>query len=277
MPTKHKSHKKDLKHKSHKKLKQKAIAKIYEKIDSNELDTSLYTSSTNTNTNTKLNTNTNTNTNTNNDSHFNFELKKNYPVNNSYPFANLGYNLPKPTYSAQVIRRPDDNKYFHNYRYNYNVQVNKPTLTYDNYVTRLAQKNMSNKERAYYEKLNQKYYYYNGNYELANNNPPVLQLQANIEYPMYSGGPMVGETNGQIGYTPQPTQSAQSTQVPNPNGFGLNSGNVQIYGNSPAYTGVQAKTLPGQDLIANINAQKTKAANANINNPAYFNYGQYYY
>ena len=201
--------------------------------------------------------------------------KKINPSNNSYPFGNLGLGYTNPAYSAQVVKRPDDNKYLNNYKYTYNVQVNKPVLTYNNFATQTKLNNMTPQEHRYYQQFQQQTYYYNGNYEVANSKPTVLAIQASLDHPMYSGGPVVGETNGQIAYTPQPTQSPQSV---NPNSLiGTNSGNVQVYGNSPAYTGVQAKTLPGQNLIANYNAQQTKANNANIHNPAYFNYGQYYY
>lgn len=235
-----KIHKKFHKKLSNKNLKKKVMSSINKKIDIDELETSFYTSE----------TKTETETDSNNKSHFKVNHKKHYPVNNSYPLSNLGYNMPNPAYSAQVIRRPDDNKYFHNYTYDYNVQVNKPVLTYSNYVTRLEEKNINNKERIYHEKLNQKYFYYNGTYELLDNKPSVLALQSNINYPI---------------------------SMINSNNLTPNLNNIQSYTNSSAYYGVQAKTLPGQNLIANMNAEKTKAINANINNPAYFNYGQYYY
>lgn len=196
-------------------------------------------------------------------------------VINSYPYQNLGYNFPIPSYSVQIKRKPDDTKYFRNYTYDYNVQVNKPVMTYDNFIAQETLKNMSEQEYRYYNQMNQQYYIYNGNYEVANNKPVKLALQSGLNVPQYSGGPVVGETNGQIGYTPQPTQYPPSV---NPNVIsGFNNGNVQMYGNSPAYTGVQAKTLPGQNIIAQQNFIQTQANNANINNPAYFNYGQYYY
>jgi hypothetical protein len=196
-------------------------------------------------------------------------------VINSYPYQNLGYNFPIPSYSVQIKRKPDETKYFRNYRYDYNVQVNKPVMTYDNFIAQETLKNMSQQEYRYYNQMNQQYYIYNGNYAVANNKPIKLALQAGLDFPQYSGGPQTGEINGQMGYTPQPTQSPPSV---NPNVIsGFNNGNVQIYGNSPAYTGVQAKTLPGQNLIAQQNFIQTQANNANINNPAYFNYGQYYY
>lgn len=196
-------------------------------------------------------------------------------VINSYPYQNLGYNFPIPAYSVQIKKKQDETKYFRNYHYDYNVQVNKPVMTYDNFITQQSSKNMSQLEHRYYNQMNQQYYMFNGNYEVANNKPIKLALQAGLKFPVYSGGPAVGETNGQIGYNPQPTQSPSNI---NPNVItGFNNGNIQLYGNSPAYTGVQAKTLPGQNLIAEQNYNQTKANNANINNPAYFNYGQYYY
>jgi hypothetical protein len=196
-------------------------------------------------------------------------------VINSYPYENLGYNFPIPSYSVQIKRKPDDTKYFRNYKYDYNVQVNKPLMTYDYFMAQQALKNMSQQEYRYYNQMNQQYYAYNGNYAVANNKPIKLALQAGLDFPQYSGGPQTGEINGQMGYTPQPTQSPSNV---NPNVIsGFNNGNVQIYGNSPAYTGIQAKTLPGQNLITQQNFIQTQANNANINNPAYFNYGQYYY
>lgn len=244
MPSKHKNHK----HKNH---KTNTHSKTHTDSDMFTIDTDMVH---------VLNTVTN---------HINSN-----PIVNSYPYGNLGYTTQNPSYSAQVIRRPDDNKYFHNYKYNYNVQVNKPEMTYDNFIARQQLHNMTPEEYRYYQQFEQKYFYYNGNYEVSNQKPTVLAIQANLDCPMYTGGPAIGETNGQIGYA----QSAQFAQSINPNSLiGLASGNVQIYGNSPAYTGIQAKTLPGSALIANINYNQTKANNADINNPAYFNYGQYYY
>ena len=196
-------------------------------------------------------------------------------VINSYPYQNLGYNFPIPSYSVQIKKKPDETEDFRNYRYDYNVQVNKPVMTYNNFIAQETSKNMSQQEYRYYNQMNQQYYIYSGNYAVANNKPIKLALQAGLDFPQYSGGPQIGETNGQMGYIPQPTQSPPSV---NPNVIsGFNNGNVQMYGNSPAYTGVQAKTLPGQNLIAQQNFIQTQANNANINNPAYFNYGQYYY
>jgi hypothetical protein len=248
------------KHKNQKKIKQSNI-KITEKKTKNIKESDIYESDSDSDSNTHLK---------------NKNIGKKFiPVTNSYPFANLGYGYPNPAYSIQVNKKPDDNKYFHNYKYTYNVQVNKPVLTYNNFITQRKLNNITPQEHKYYQQFQQQSYNFNGHYEVANHKPTVLALQANLGFPMYSGGPAVGETNGQIGYTPQPTQSTQSI---NPNSLiGLNSGNVQVYKNSPAYTGVQAKTLPGQNLIANMNAEQTKANNANINNPAYFNYNQYYY
>lgn len=205
----------------------------------------------------------------------NGNIKRIIQLNNSYPYGSNGYNLQNPQYSVQNNKKTDNNKYFKNYKYDYNVQVNKPSLTYDNFIYQTELKNMTPQEYRYYQKMQEKYFIYNGNYEVANQKPTILAIQANLNYPMYSGGPTVGETNGQIGYTPQATQSPQNI---NPgNLIGSNNGNVQVYGNSPAYTGVQPKTLPGQNLIAEMNYTQTKANNANINNPAYFNYGKYFY
>lgn len=202
-----------------------------------------------------------------------YEQQRENPVYNSYPVGNLGYNFPNPNYSVQKIRRPDDNKYFHNYRYNYNVQVNKPVLTYDNYITHLALKNMTPQEQCYYTKLNEKYYYYNGHYDVEGDKQNVVALQANLNYPMYMGGPAVGEINGQAGYTLQPTKSAPT--VNSNDTFGMNTNGIQIYGNSPAYYGVQSKTLPEQNLMYT-NPNNTPNPQTGYN-PAYSNYGQYYY
>ena len=253
-------YKKVSKHKSHKKLSDKIIKKvkvhILKKCDKNELDTSIFES--NSNIYPELN--------------YNFKHKKNNLSINSLPLANLGYNFPNPLYSTQIIRRPDDNKYFHNYIYDYNVQVNKPILTYENYVTQLAQKNMSNQERKYYEKLNQKYFYYNGTYEIVDNKPIVLALQSNLTYPLYDSGPIVGETNGQIGQNG--TQSYKHLPVPMVNSndlIGTNNGNIQTYANSPAYYGVQSKTLPGQQLIPNLTKNTYNGNNIPNNNNQFFN------
>ena len=274
---KHNKDKRDKKHNKHKERKERKEHKEYKeynerknemevlpcaKCEFNVDETSLYTS--------EINPQPILNV--------NYEQKR-MPVNNSYPMGNLGYNFPNPNYSAQVIRRPDDNKYFHNYRYNYNVQVNKPVMTYDNYITHLALKNMTPQEQRYYAKLNQKYYYYNGHYDIEGGKQNVVALQANLNYPTYMGGPAVGEINGQAGYTPQPTKSAPSV---NPyDSIGLNTTGIQIYGNSPAYYGVQSKTLPGQNLVSNLNMNTYNANNIpnnnNAYNPAYSNYGQYYY
>lgn len=198
--------------------------------------------------------------------------KKNIPIINSYPVGILG-----PLYSIQTNKRPDINKYFQNDKYTYNVQMSKPVLTYGNYVTQKTLSNMTPQEHKYYQQFQQHTYNFNGTYDVVNKKPAVLAIQSNLHYPMFSGGPNINETNGQIGYTPQPTQSTPSQLNVSPGTLGPNGGTVQIYGNSPAYTGVQANTLPGENIIENMNAQQTKANNANINNPAYFNYGQYYY
>jgi hypothetical protein len=203
---------------------------------------------------------------------YNIIRKKNIPVNNSYPVGILGQ-----VYPAQMNIHPDVNKYFQNNNYTYSVQMNKPVLTYDNFITQNTLKNMTSQEHKYYQQFQQQTYNFNGNYDVVNKKPTVLAIQAKLQYPSFYTGPVVGEINGQTGYTPQPTQSSQPIINVNPNTFGPNGGTVQIYGNSPAYTGIQAKTSPGQNAIANINTQQTKANNANINNPAYFNYGQYYY
>lgn len=237
-------HKKNLKHKTHKKtshinLKEKVKVHIGKKCDLNEFDTSIFES----------------NSYNHRELNYKFEHKKINPPTNSYPYANLGYNFPNPSYSAQVIRRPDDNKFFHNYIYNYNVQINKPTLTYNNYVAHLAQKNMSNKERKYYEKINQQYFYYNGTAEVVDNKPVVLSLQTNLNYPTYANGPTVGEMNGQIGYNQQVQRIPSKPMINSNDLIGLNNGNVQIYTNSPAYYGVQSKSLPFQNSIPNINNQ----------------------
>jgi hypothetical protein len=194
------------------------------------------------------------------------------PVCNSYPLSNIGYNFPNPEYSVQVIKRPDDNTYFNNYRYYYNVQVNKPTLTYDNFITQQKMKNMTEQEYRYYQQMNNNYFYFNGNYEVANDKPNKVLLQANLNYPMFSGGPATGEMNGQIGYTPQPTKSPNTTMV-NSNDIRLNTTGVQVYGNSPAYYGVQANTVMNQTMITNNNNNNKSYGQ----NPAYNNYGQYYY
>jgi hypothetical protein len=194
----------------------------------------------------------------------------NNQIINSYPFQNLGYNFPNPSYSVQIKRRPDD-KYFKNYKYDYNVQVNKPVLTYDNFITQEALKNMTPAEYRYYNQFQEKYYIYNGNYEVANQKPLVLAIQSNLNYPVYSG-PNAVEFNANMYQNNTPSQNSNQNVI-----SGFNTGNVQIYGNSPAYTGVQAKTLPGQNLIAQQNFTQTKANNANINSPAYGNYGNYFY
>ena len=236
-------HKKNLKHKSHKKLSHKIIKEkvkikvhIGKKCDLNELNTSIFESSTN----------------SHHELNYKFEHGKINPTANGYPSANLGYNFPNPPYSTQVIRRPDDNKYFHNYRYDYNVQVNKPTLTYDNYVAHLAQKNMSNKERKYYEQINQKYYYYNGTWDAVDNKPVVLAVQTNLNYPTYTSGPIIGEANGQIGYNQQVQRSPLVPMV-NSNDLIGAGGNIQVYTNSSAYYGIQSKSLPFQNSVSNIN------------------------
>jgi hypothetical protein len=257
-------HKKNLKHKSHKKsthkksshkiLKEKVKVHIGKNCDLNELDTSIFES----------------NTNSHHELNYKFEHNKINPTTNSYPLANLGYNFPNPSYSAQVIRRPDDNKYFHNYRYNYNVQVNKPTLTYDNYVAHLAQKNMSNQERKYYEQINQKYYYYNGTWEVVDNKPVVLALQTNLNYPTYTSGPIVGEANGQIGYNQQVQRTPPVPMVGSNDLIGA-GGNIQNYTNSPAYYGVQSKTLPYQNAIPNLTKNTFNGNNIpNVNNQFYY-------
>jgi hypothetical protein len=256
---KNKEHKKDKKNKEHKRKEHKNILPRT-KSEFNVDGTSLYTSDTN----------------TESKSNINFEQQQINPVCNSYPLGNLGYNLPNPHYSVQTIRRPDDNKYFHNYRYSYSVQVKKPTLTYDNYIANLSLKNMSEQECRYYAKLNQKYYYYNGHYDIEGNKPNVVALQANLNYPMYMGGPSVGEINGQAGYTPQPTKSAP--MVNSNDTYGLNTTGIQIYGNSPAYYGVQSKTLPSLNMNTyNANNITNNTNGNNAYNPAYSNYGQYYY
>jgi hypothetical protein len=201
---------------------------------------------------------------------------KNIAVCNSYPLGNLGYNFPNPSYSVQVIRRPDDNKYFHNYKYNYNAQVNKPVMTYDNYITQRALKNMTPAECRYYAKMNEKYYYFNGNYDVPGDKQNIVELQAMLNYPMYMGGPAVGEINGQMGYNQQSGNSYPSKPIVNSNDVtGLNSNGIQIYANSPEYYGVQAKTLPGQNLSYR-NPNNTPNPRTGYN-PAYSNYGQYYY
>jgi len=203
----------------------------------------------------------------------NINLEQTNPVCNSYPVGNSGYYLPNPVYSVQKIKNPDDNKYFHNYKYNYNVQVNKPVLTYDNYITQKAIKNMTNKEYCYYAKLNEKYYYYNGEYNINNDKQNVLTIQTNLNYPMYMGGPTIGEINSQIGYTPQPTKSAPTID---PNSIlNLDTNGVQIYSNSPEYYGVQPKTFPGSNITSR-NPNNTPNPITGYN-PAYSNYGQYYY
>jgi hypothetical protein len=204
---------------------------------------------------------------------FNNTQNKNVPVCNSYPLSNMGYNFPNPLYSSQIIRRPDDNQYFRDYKYTYNVQVNKPVLTYENYVTQNALKNMTPEECRYYAKMNEKYYYFNGGYDVPGDKQNIVALQAGLNYPMYSGGPATGEINGQAGYMPQPTRSAP---VVNPNDpIILNTNGVQVYANSPDYYGVQAKTLPGQNLYYR-NPNNTPNPTTGYN-PAYSNYGQYYY
>ena len=264
MSNKHKKDKTQKKHKDNKGFKgfkgQKGLTEILNrpactKCELNE--TSLYTSDTNTQT-------------TFNEKN---ERQRVNPIVNSYPLGNLGYNFPNPNYSVQKIRRPDDNIYFYNYRYNYNVQVNKPVLTYDNYITHMAQKNMTAQEQRYYAKLNEKYYYYNGNYDIEGDKQNVVAVQANLNYPMFMGGPAVGEINGQSGYTPQPTHSAP--MVNSNDIFGLNTSGIQVYGNSPAYYGVQSKTLPGQNSTIR-NPNNTPNPQTGYN-PAYSNYGQYYY
>jgi hypothetical protein len=238
----------------HKQLKELIENPQCEKCEWNE--SSLYTSDTNTN-------------HMPSDKHDNPVVK---PVFNSYPVGMFGYDLPNASYSVQKIRRPDDNKYFHNYRYNYNVQVNKPILTYDNFIAQRTAKNMTAQEQRYYAKMNEKYYYYNGNYEIDGDKQNVVALQANLNYPMYMGGPAVGEINGQAGYTPQPTKSAPNV---NPYDTYINTNGIQVYGNSPAYYGVQSKTLPGENLMYT-NPNNTPNPKTGYN-PAYSNYGQYYY
>jgi hypothetical protein len=262
MSNKHKSHKKHnshKEHKSHKKssdkiLKKKVKVHIVKKCNQNELDSSIFESGSV----------------VGRELNYKFDNKKVNPNINSYPLANLGYNFPNPTYSTQVIRRPDDNKYFNNYKYNYNVQVNKPSLTYGNYITQLSQKNMSEQERKYYEKLNQKYFYYNGTYEVVDNKPIVLALQSNLTYPLYSSGPIVGETNGQFGYTQQSYTTMPVPMVNSNDLIGLNSGNIQTYANSPAYYGIQSKTLPGQNQIPNLTKNTYSGNNIPNNNNQFF-------
>lgn len=202
----------------------------------------------------------------NSSNHLNYKniSKKNVPVNNTYPVDILGH----------MNKHPEMNKYFQNNKYTYSVQMNKPVLTYNNFLTQKALNNMTYQEYQYYQQFQQQTYNFNGTFDVVNKKPSVIAIQSSLNYPMFSGGPSVGQTNGQIGYTPQPTSSPMNV---NPNTLTVNGGIIQNYGNSPAYTGVLPKTLPGQNEIANMNAQQTKANNANINNPAYFNYGQYYY
>jgi hypothetical protein len=197
------------------------------------------------------------------------------PVNNSYPFGSLGYNFPTPNYSVQKLVRPDDNKYFHNYKYNYNVQSNKPVMTYDQYMYKQAQKAMTPQEYRYYQQFNQKYFYYNGNYELQDHKPVILAVQASLNYPTFSGGSALENNsqviNAQTAQISQPIPNSLSGQTNYVAGIG---GSVQIYGNSPAYTGVQAKTLPGQNIMINNannanNVNNMNNANANVYNMAY--------
>ena len=188
---------------------------------------------------------------------------------NSYPYGKTG--LLNPLYSVHNNTKIENAKYFNEHKYTYNVQTNKPVLTYENYMTQQQINKMTPQEYKYYQQFNKKYYVYNGNFDVVNDKPIILALQANLTHPIYSGGPNVNETNGQISHTVSPTSL-------NVNSFtGGNNASVQLYLNSSAYTGVQAKTLPGENMIANMNAEQTKANNANINNPAYFNYGQYFY
>lgn len=218
---------------------------------------------------------TSDNTSVSNILNYKVEKKLSVPINNSYPFGSLGYNFPTPNYSVQKIVRPDDNKYFHNYKYNYNVQSNKPVMTYDQYMYKLRQKEMTPQEYRYYQQFEKKYFYYNGNYELQDNKPVVLAIQTSLNYPTFSGGSAL-ETNNQ----PLNAQSAYSGQSGVPNSLYAQTnyvagigGSVQIYGNSPAYTGVQAKTLPGQNLTLNASNPNNQAnianANANVYNMAY--------
>jgi hypothetical protein len=139
--------------------------------------------------------------------------------NKNKEIALLPLNIPNPPYSAQVIRRPDDNKYFQNYTYSYNVQVDKPTLTYDDYMTQQFQKNMTNQEWKYYNKLNQKYFYYGNNYSLINNQPSQFTVQSRLHYPMMTTNSVIHSNNT----------------------FGPNNSGVQNYTNSPEYTGILAK------------------------------------
>lgn len=190
-------------------------------------------------------------------------------LNDSYPYQLFGNNTQMPPYSVQIKKKLDDNKYFKNYTYDYNVQVNKPIMTYDNYKMHQKLKNMTKEEYCYYNKFQEKYFMYNGNFDVANKKPSALAIQASLKYPTFSGSSMAYNVANE-------TNTPQISVNPNlVNGF--NNGNVMIYGNSPAYTGVQAKTLPGQNLIAQQNYIQTQINNANINSPAYANYGKYFY
>lgn len=184
-------------------------------------------------------------------------------LNNSYPYGNLGYNFPAHSYCIQKEKIPNINKYFKNDSLNYNVQINKPIFSYDNYIMQKEIKAKNSCNCRYNQNNKPKKFVYNGNFEIANNKPNKLIVQANLNNPMYSQTIINNNNNNlTLGY------NDNLTTVP---------GTIQSIEKTPLYTGVQAKTLPGQNLIAERNAEQTKANNANLNNPAYFNYGQYYY
>ena len=152
-------------------------------------------------------------------------------------------------------------KYQYIPKYQYSVQTEQPKMTYDNYVIQTALNNMSPQEYKYYQKLQKTNYNYNGNYQLLNNKPTKMTIQSKLKTSFYPRGST--EVNGTL----------DIYNLDNNN----NNGSIQVYTNTPAYIGIQPKTSREQTAIANMNAQQTKANNANINNPAYFNYGKYYY
>jgi hypothetical protein len=204
----------------------------------------------------------------------NANRNKNKVLNDSYPYQFFGNNTQMPSYSVQIKKKLDDGKYFKNYKYDYNVQVNKPIMTYDNFKTQQELKNMTREEYCYYNKFQEKYYLFNGNFDVVNKKPNALAVQASLKYPMPLGPVKIADSSIVSNVVNEPNNQVSV----NPNLiYGFNNDNVMLYTNSPVYTGVQAKSLPGQNLIAQQNYIQTQVNNANINSPAYANYGKYFY
>ena len=75
-------------------------------------------------------------------------------------------------YSVQKIKRPDDTPYYNNYTYNYNVDVKKPQLTYDNYM--FYQRHNGKRECDLYKLKENPTYNYNDKIYYNDNNVNYL-------------------------------------------------------------------------------------------------------